>query len=607
MTQPSLAIQYHRAAYTETASIRDKAHRPSSSPAGLMGREVASKEFLSALLRYGRWSRLDALLSADEDRETLTKACHAQLHSSRRQRHLRIVPPRDHQEWFEAPTSEIFHCPFPPDDRFAIQRERTGRHTLAISGVTHTLCSLPAMQTLWRYHNTHWRTYDRLICTSHAVESMVRETAAAMQAHARQQAGQPARLRLGLEVCPLGIDLQKHRPPRPDERFDVRRRLGITAEKLVLLFTGRLSHHAKSHPYPMLAAAQYVAERISQDVVLVLCGWSSHPEVRRGFERTARRVAPHVRVMIVDGMDPWWRTHTWHAADIFVSLVDSIQETFGLTPLEAMARGIPVVASDWNGYRDTIEHGQTGYLVPTSLVSGSNLGLTSQFAAEEMTYDQFLARVGQTVSVSIADACQSVLALARDSSLRRRFGAAGRARAERLFGWPAVMAKYESVWETQRYELAGARKEQSAVSSRVEIPGVPGDEQDDWYYPPVEQSFRCYPTRWLESEEVIRTSAGASQEATACLADPLCNHALAWADYVQPLRELLAAAPQSITIKAWKQRLEASGIPSALHSDILGWMCKYGILVVEQAGAEASGSITAPSANQPTGEAEPSG
>ena len=38
--------------------------------------------------------------------------------------------------------------------------------------------------------------------------------------------------------------------------------------------------------------------------------------------------------------------------DIFVSLSDNIQETFGLTPLEGMASGLPVVATDWNGYRD---------------------------------------------------------------------------------------------------------------------------------------------------------------------------------------------------------------------------------------------------------------
>ena len=52
------------------------------------------------------------------------------------------------------------------------------------------------------------------------------------------------------------------------------------------------------------------------------------------------------------------------AADLFCSPADNLQETFGLSVLEAMASSLPVVASDWNGYRDLVEHGSTGWLVP---------------------------------------------------------------------------------------------------------------------------------------------------------------------------------------------------------------------------------------------------
>ena len=33
-----------------------------------------------------------------------------------------------------------------------------------------------------------------------------------------------------------------------------------------------------------------------------------------------------------------------------------------------MAAGLPVVGSDWNGYKDTIEHGKTGFLSPPILL-----------------------------------------------------------------------------------------------------------------------------------------------------------------------------------------------------------------------------------------------
>ena len=56
----------------------------------------------------------------------------------------------------------------------------------------------------------------------------------------------------------------------------------------------------------------------------------------------------------MDGRVPGVSQTAYAAADIFVSLSDNIQETFGLTPVEAMAAGLPVVASDWDGYRETI-------------------------------------------------------------------------------------------------------------------------------------------------------------------------------------------------------------------------------------------------------------
>ena len=53
------------------------------------------------------------------------------------------------------------------------------------------------------------------------------------------------------------------------------------------------------------------------------------------------------------------------ASDLFVSPVDNVQETFGLTPIEAMAAGLPSVVSDWDGYRDTVQHVEHGFRIPT--------------------------------------------------------------------------------------------------------------------------------------------------------------------------------------------------------------------------------------------------
>lgn len=575
MTGLSLAIQYKRAAYTETQSLAQGRQSVGNLPQGLMGREVASHQFLSALLRWGTWSRLDALLDTLSDRDPLTVQCTRWLHGSSQRRHVRIVPPDDVDSWLGSPTSEVLHYPYPPDGRIAEQRRRHAAHGFAISGVTHTLCSLPAIQTLWGYLASPFRSYDRLICTSQAVHAMVRDTVQAMSDRIAQTTGKNVTLPMGLEVCPLGVDLDLHKPASPRSRFEVRRRLGIPEDKLTLLFTGRLSHHAKAQPYPMFVAAQHVADKTRTEVCLILCGWFSCDVVRKAFEATARRVAPNVRLLIVDGLDPWWRSHAWDAADIFVSLADSIQETFGLTPLEAMARGIPVVASHWNGYRDIVEHGSTGYLVPTTMVPNSNGCLTDELIRGQINYDQFLARAGQTVCVSISQACESILSLADNPQLRQRLGTAGRARAERFFGWPTIIAAYESIWQTQRLELADMRKQNTTHSVPSSLSAT--------YYPKLQQCFRSYPSRWIHTPETIyKKSLHLDAELASIQSDPLCNHSLNWSLHLPRLCNYLKELPDSTSAAQWIEQLAAASLEPEQATDAFAWLCKYGLLVAVQ-------------------------
>jgi glycosyltransferase involved in cell wall biosynthesis len=95
-----------------------------------------------------------------------------------------------------------------------------------------------------------------------------------------------------------------------------------------------------------------------------------------------------------------------------VLVLPSAAEGFGLVLIEAMAAGVPVIATDVPGIRDVVQHNQTGLLVP----------------------------VGDPKR--LAEAIQQV---ADDPSLRQRLTVAGQAEVARRFGWGAVLQQYREV------------------------------------------------------------------------------------------------------------------------------------------------------------------
>ncbi len=543
----SLGIYYRREAYQETTRRRAPA-TSGNLPSGLMGREVASQGFMDALLEHGNWQELQVVLESAQDRAPLVEHCSHRLKDKNERKHIHLAFCNELTSWMQHPKANVVHFPYPPDERFCWARQATNA-TVALSGVTHTLCSQAGIEALWRMLVGPWQHFDRLVCTSQAVLRMVRDTTQAMQEHLRDNSGTTPTWKPGLEVIPLGVDVRSRQPATSTRRHEARRRLGIGNERLVILFVGRLSHHAKSQPYPLFVAAQRAAERLGTEVFLVQCGWFSHNAVRNAYEKTARRVAPNVRLITVDGLDPWWRTHVWDSADIFVSLADSIQETFGLTNIEAMAHGLPVIASDWNGYRDTVVHGETGLLVPTYMVRGANDHLTTRLITRELSYDHFLAASTQTIAVSISDTCEAMVRLATEPELRASMGRAGRMRAERLYAWPHIIRQYETMWQAQRDELRASQAKpalrfdvgQAHAVANEHQRSIESSAQSDQpvppllsaaltaapaIYPSIDVCFASYPTHWLDASTYFQRITSPSEELATAVADPLINHTL---------------------------------------------------------------------------------
>jgi glycosyltransferase involved in cell wall biosynthesis len=417
-----------------------------------------------------------------------------------------------------------------------------------------------------------YEPYDALICTSQAVLSMVRTVSASYADYLRQRQGGSPSVRLRLETIPLGVNPERFRPPSPEERAAARRALNASDDEVVVLFVGRLSYHAKAHPVPMFLALAQAARATQRKVHLVLAGWGPR-EVIEQYQQALRTLTPDLRVTVVDGTRPEWRFSVWHAADIFTSLSDNIQETFGLVIIEAMACGLPVLASDWDGYRDLVADGETGYLVPTWMVRDALTNLTSRFLTMgELDYDSFLAECNQAIAVDIPSATAGYARLLAEDDLRRRMGIAGRRRVLERFSWEHVVRAYEALWRSQEADRqahlrrTGPGAPRSGGPARCPVPEV---------------TFDSYPTGVMGPADAVRSIPGAEALLEQLLQTPMTTYAMHCRLHAaQPLRELLTATAQPRTVAEVDALLIAGGVGLQTARATVAWLLKYGLLGV---------------------------
>jgi len=562
-----IALYYDDGAYREM--LKRAPTRPGQ-PKGLMGRQVAGKEFLDAYLEHGHWESLLAVTPSDAAAASLLETCKTHPSSRTRQRKLRhVTEQRFHQDFLPSPPVSLIHFPTPPDPRFAWARRAGSPHGFALCGVTHTLCSLRAVEVLRGLIIDPWEPYDRLICTSRAVTNMVRQVMETFGTYLAERHGGQPRSRISLETIPLGVNTERFRPATPAERQAERQRLGLADDEIAVLFVGRLAHHAKAHPFPMFRGISEAAKATAKKVRLSLVGWAANDSVLSAFRSAATEFGPHVRMDVLDGLDEKNRFGPWRAADVFCSLSDNIQETFGLVIVEAMASGLPVVATDWNGYRDLVIDGETGLLVPTHMVSGASTDVTSQLLFGSLDYDHFLARSSQAVMVDTPAVATAFARLFRDRELRDRLGAAGRRRAVEEFAWQKIIQRYEAVWEEQQTLIAEWRERPS--------PDV-GMRRPE-AYPPLETTFAGYPTRWLDDSALLETAPDGAALLSAVMNHPLtgyesdrrCTDAAL-------LRRAMDAAAETCPLSKLVEVFLQDGVTERTARATLAWLLKYDML-----------------------------
>ena len=328
--------------------------------------------------------------------------------------------------------------------------------------------------------------WDALICSSPTVQTAVRSMLGTMGDYLAERTGARHLPLPQLPVIPIGVDAPAMAARSADgqARRSLRQQLGISDEAVAVLWVGRLSWFDKAFPQPMLLALQQAAEHSALPLHFVMAGYFRDGESNRPrFEEAARALAPDVTLHLLDGNDPELVARCWAAGDIFLSLSDTILETFGQAPVEAMAAGLPVVLSDWDGYRSLLRHGEEGLLIPTLAApadgNGEWLALAQAMGMTELR--AYGGSVAQGVAVHVGQAAAALQALIASPELRRRLGEAGRRRALHSFDWPVVVAAHQALFANLAERRRHGQAEAMAIQPRqVHLPPLGNDPFADF-------------------------------------------------------------------------------------------------------------------------------
>jgi alpha-maltose-1-phosphate synthase len=452
-------------------------------------------------------------------------------------------------------------------ENFAWQRNHIDPRSYSLCGLTHTISSIAVMDHFAQYAVAPFEEWDAVICTSQSVRSTVDYVMQNWCEYLERRNGGKVKIPLQLPIIPLGINCADFEPPKGSAGYvkKFKKQYNIKKNDIVVLFVGRLAAHAKAHPLPMYQALEKAAQETGKKIHLIQAGWFASDSIETQFVNSAKKFCPSINAIFLDGRELETRINIWHVADIFCTLSDNIQETFGITPIEAMAAGLPVVATDWDGYRETMKDGVDSLLVKTQMPHpGCGPDLAYRYEMGIDSYDRYVGQVSLFTNVD-TDHCASLFVkLIEDPQLRKKMGENGKKRAKEIFDWSVLVPTYQNLWaELADRRKAAAEKPRLKVSSPL---------RDDPF-----SMFAHYPTELINVNTVLQLKPGNRSKASHYLSDPMGSGVAPIMPKPEFLDHLLDGLEKDGPMSV-KQVCETHKLRIPIGIRISGWLAKMNFI-----------------------------
>lgn len=259
---------------------------------------------------------------------------------------------------------------------------------------------------------TAYEAADAIVAVSHAMKDDILRCYPAIDAER-------------VRVIHNGVDLDSWALDNVTEDFsrEVWTKYGLDASQPSIAFVGRITRQ-KGVPYLLRALRE-----VPKDAQLILCaGAPDTPQIQAEVEGLVHELQAEREgvVWIREMLDRKHMIALLSKATMFVT--PSIYEPLGIVNLEAMAVGLPVVATRTGGIPDVVVDGETGFLVP---IEQADDGSGTPLHPEKFEYDM----------------AQRITEMLRNPQRARDFGKAGHRRVQELFTWERIGDKTQELYQ----------------------------------------------------------------------------------------------------------------------------------------------------------------
>ncbi|MBN1850758.1 MAG: glycosyltransferase family 4 protein [Deltaproteobacteria bacterium] len=532
-----------------------------------MGRPVANEGFLKALLTYGSYDEYEFFCPDSFHMDYFLKRISRIIDDPQNIKRVKPSLQIALSESIRTEKYQIFHMgDFTYFMPYLIgMRNRLAENPFPITGITH---SLDALYMNLRYLELVYAcpaSFDGIICTSQAAKQSVEKGLNRLFKRVNEVTRKTLDLPVRFKKIPLGIDDDLF---NQTDKADARRYFHIPDHAVVALSVGRLSLRQKCDWSPVfeLLSRMYKNENI-ENLLLLFAGGADESDVSL-LEALISRYCLEEKVLLLPNFSADIKTRLYKAADFYISVVDNFQETFGLNIIEAMASGLPVIASDFSGYRESVVNNKNGFLISTRWLSELPEFLNENLAVLDPSLTKLY--LSQTVALDLDQLHRAIKTLYQEDMLRKSMGFQSIIMAKQ-YRWENIIHSYEDFWASLAEEASSSKY--GALKTNLDI--LEGE---------ILNTFSHYPSYILsENDEFSITRVGQDvldnkialtkyQDVSVCFFDEL-EHLI--------LNLLLTGNLSLESIKDYAaEKLEATRGQTLFH---LGWLLKHGAIRVSKA------------------------